>query len=637
MRSSHTRSFSAIAARFPFLLLVAVSVLFAPGTSGQEVNARLEPTSVQYGAPVMLVLEIEGDQPAIPDLSVLERDFNIVDRRSQRSTSVINNRRSARQQLTLTLIPRRSGELEVPPISIGGSSTPPLRLSVTDAPPPDAYQPVAEQPAPAVEPVAASEAAPQTDAVASTTESAAASVEISVEPDRARAGAQVVLTARVYTEDSVVRSQLRDPQVENAVVLPLGEDRYEAPREGERRSVYERRYALFPLAAGRVEIEPLVFEGWARGGASGGSGFPTLETPVRAASEALGVEVLPPAPGEETADWLPARSVALVESGPSTYRVRTGQPLERRITLRADGLMSRSLPAIDIDVPYQITESRREPRLWDERRPQGVIGTRQEIILLNTQEPGSYRLPPLRMAWWNTVTERWETAMLPARELVVTPAAFSDSTAAPGGLAAPLAPWPPPVDSVETEAPDEQALQRPREAGDAQPATRDTGSRERSSGYWLTGLFAIAWIVTAAAWWRSRRPTSPRAPARPPAEGEPEPEPRDPLTEALTRVRSAYDAADAPGARDALLEWGALVLPESPPSNLARLAQRSPEPLRGQILMLERAFFSPRPLPWERQRVWEHMRHFEPAPVDEPASFRRAKPLRRRREDRETS
>lgn len=637
MRSSHARSYSVIAGRFSFLLPVAVLALFAPGIFGQEVRARLEPTSVEYGAPVMLVLEIEGDQPFTPDLSVLERDFDVVDRRTQRSTSVINGRRSARQQLTLTLIPKRSGEIEAPPISIGGSSTPPLRLSVTGAPPPNAYQPAAGHTAPAVEPAAAPEAAPQIDAGASTTQSAAASVEISVEPDRARAGAQVVLTARVYTDDSVVRSQLRDPQVENAVVLPLGEDRYEAPREGERRSVYERRYALFPMGAGRVEIEPLVFEGWARGGASGGSGFPTLETPVRAASEALSVEVLPPASGQETAEWLPARSIALVESGPSTYRVRTGQPLERRIALRADGLMSRSLPAIDIDVPYQITESRREPRLWDERRPQGVIGTRQEIILLTAQEPGSYRLPPLRMAWWNTATERWETAMLPARELVVTPAAFSDSTAAPGGLAAPLAPWSPPVGTAQTEAPDEQALQRPREAGDAHPATQDAGSREGSSWVWLTGLFAMAWILTAAAWWRSRRPNSPRAPARPRTAAEPEPEARDPLTEALARVRSAYDAADAPGARDALIEWGALVLPESPPSNLARLAQRSPEPLRGQILMLEQAFFSPKPLPWERQRVWEHMRHFEPAPVDEPASFRRAKPLRRRREDKGAS
>ena len=40
-----------------------------------------------------------------------------------------NGRRSERYLLTLTLLPRRSGLLEVPPIPFGDSSTPPLRLT----------------------------------------------------------------------------------------------------------------------------------------------------------------------------------------------------------------------------------------------------------------------------------------------------------------------------------------------------------------------------------------------------------------------------------------------------------------------------------------------------------------------------
>jgi hypothetical protein len=71
-------------------------------------------------------------------------------------------------------------------------------------------------------------------------------------------------------------------------------------------------------------------------------------------------------------------------------------------------------------------------------------------------------------------------------------------------------------------------------------------------------------------------------------------------------------------------------LPEDPPSNLARLAQRCHEPLRGHILMLEQAFFSPRPLPWSQHPVWQALGHFDPAPADEPATFRRPKALRRR-------
>jgi hypothetical protein len=618
-------------------MLVALLLLAPPAAPAEQVTARLETTAVQYGEPVSLVIEVEGDTSAGPDLSVLTRDFEIADRRSQRSVSIVNGQRSARYQLTITLIPRRTGELEVPPIPVGETATLPLQLTVSEAVAGTSYEGARMQQTPPSDPVmptqapASAQKANQQNEPLKTEEGIpAAVVEISAEPSQVRVRSQVVLTARVYTDDSVLRSQLRDPQIPNATVLPLGEDRYEAPWNGERRSVYERRYALFPISAGRLKIEPVILEGWARGDESQGTGFPPRERPVRAASEPLSVEVLPAAASTDGAAWLPARSLTLTESGPETYRVRAGQPLERRISLRADGLMSRSLPPVTVDAPYQLGKSNREPRLWDERRPQGVIGTRQEVIVLTAHEPGQYRLPPLRLQWWNTGTGRWETAMMPARELVVTPAAFADTgSASPPTVErwSPSAPFESPVATPAHPTLPEPAVETEADKG-PQPEAKPGGSR---LWIWLTGAFALAWLATMAALWRNRRPSATAEPvvATRPA---PEPvlEPQDPLTEALANVRSAYEADDAAGARDALLAWGALVLPEAPPSNLARLAQRCPEPLRGQILMLEQAFFSPQPLPWERQRVWEHMRHFEPAPAEEPASFRRSKPLRRR-------
>jgi hypothetical protein len=102
------------------------------------------------------------------------------------------------------------------------------------------------------------------------------------------------------------------------------------------------------------------------------------------------------------------------------------------------------------------------------------------------------------------------------------------------------------------------------------------------------------------------------------------------LQDAIAEVRRAYEAGSAGEARNALLAWAGLVLPASPPSNLARLAQRCREPLRGEILTLEQAFFSPKPLSWDRLPVWERLAGFEPLPEEEPASFRQKKPLRRK-------
>jgi hypothetical protein len=608
-----------------------------------ELSAHLEPNQVAEGEAVLFILEIEGDAPPVPDLSPLEQDFHIADRRSQRSVSVVNGRRSSRYQLTLTLVPRRSGALEVPPIPVGDATTRPLSLHVS-APPSGAVKRVFPEPVEVrIETQSASAAPPDPPQIARVDESSAADgqtpaaiVECSAEPSQVRLKEQVVLTVRVLMDDSILRSQLRDPQIPNADVLPLGEDRYSAPVNGAHRNVYERRYALFPHAPGTMEVAPFVFEGWERDETNQATGFPPRQRPVYATSNSLSVEVLPQVTPEGDARWLPARNITLAESGPETYQVTTGEALERRISVRADGLISRSLPALSIDVPYQINESRQQPRLWDERRPQGVIGTRQEVFTLLTQEPGYYRLPPISLKWWNTDADRWEISQLPARNLVVTPAAFADV----GGTRSPtttnLKQWSESAPAASSPPAPITPESRERTV-ETQPTIRGNGEEASSLWVWLTAAFALGWLGTTAAWWRNRRRTAGHEAHAVHAEGEPVPEPADPLTTIIRQVRSAYEAGDAAGARNALLEWGGTVLPDGPPSNLARLAQRCPEPLRGQILLLEQAFFSPQPVHWERQRVWEHMRSFEPLPAAEPASFRRAKPLRRRTSTRNAS
>ena len=103
----------------------------------------------------------------------------------------------------------------------------------------------------------------------------------------------------------------------------------------------------------------------------------------------------------------------------------------------------------------------------------------------------------------------------------------------------------------------------------------------------------------------------------------------DPLVAAIAAVQRAYAAGDAATARDALLAWAALALPDQPPANLALLAKRCQEPLRSDILLLEQTFFSPRPVDWNHHQTWEHLPNFVPLPPEQPVSFRRKKPLHR--------
>ena len=420
--------------------LVCLLFLLSPTASAAGVSARVDRSAISLDETVQLVLESDGESGSRPDLSVLAPDFEIVDRRVSHSISVIGGQRSERHTLILRLRPRRIGELRIPPVPFGDTATDSLRLSV--APPPRISEPMAQKPAP----VGTHDLAP----------SPAALLEADLEPPKGYIGQQLVLTAKVFMDGPMTGSRLHDPQIPNARILPLGEDHYQADRDGRSYRVYERRYALFPRNPGRLEIGSLLYEGWvpATGETNPGLGYASPGEQVKARSEVLVGEVLPPPGGADKDSWLPARSLSLSESGPETYRVQAGQPIERRISLRADGIMARDLPALAVQAPHQLAAQHRKAGLWDERLPEGVIGNRQEVVVLSAREPGHYRLPPLSLEWWNTTTKRWETAVLPARDLVVSAMFTGDSGLSAQGPVARRQPWQQPAlaDLEETAA-----------------------------------------------------------------------------------------------------------------------------------------------------------------------------------------
>ncbi|MES9847869.1 MAG: BatD family protein, partial [Candidatus Thiodiazotropha sp.] len=112
------------------LLVILLLLLSSPVDA--KVGASLSSNTTGLDQPVRLILQMEGEQEMTPDLSELERLFEIVGRSTQQSISIINGKMSAKRSLTLTLLPRQTGSLEIPPIRIGNESTEALVLEVTE-------------------------------------------------------------------------------------------------------------------------------------------------------------------------------------------------------------------------------------------------------------------------------------------------------------------------------------------------------------------------------------------------------------------------------------------------------------------------------------------------------------------------
>lgn len=145
----------------------------------------------------------------------------------------------------------------------------------------------------------------------------------------------------------------------------------------------------------------------------------------------------------------------------------------------------------------------------------------------------------------------------------------------------------------------------------------------------IPGVMGLIWKWRQR-WQRVNRNRCPQdRPRSPPSPTPPTSFQADPLVTAITAVQRAYAAGNAATARDALLAWAALALPDQPPANLALLAKRCQEPLRSDILLLEQTFFSPRPVDWNHRQTWELLPDFVPLPPEQPVFFRQKIPLRR--------
>jgi len=546
------------------LLICVLSLLLLPISARASVTARLSQQTTSLDQPVRLTLESDGDQEPSPDLSVLDQDFEILARASQQSISIINGRMSAKRSLILTLLPKRAGDLTIPPIPFGDQATQALSLTVSEQPSPPPSQ-----------------------------DRQLARVELSLNKARAYPEEEVILTLKLYQAPGVRGERLDElrPSLPDTHLQLLNETEYTTEEDGALYRVLERSYALFAYQAGDLEIAPVGFVG-----RSGGSAFFSLfDDPfgngarparlVRASSNPVSLKVEPVPAAFAGSHWLPAKNLQLLETGLDTSQpMLAGKPLTRRIMLLADGLMSNQLPAIAQTLPKDIKPYEERPQLNDTTGRTGISGSRQSTITLMPTRAGHYTLPAIEIPWWNTETDQQEVARLPAVELDILP--NPDATDIP----------PQTVRNDRAEVSPPQAVP----ATDQPVAAFD--SPRGPSISWLVWLLGGAWLATLLAWWlvhrRSRGKVDLMPEARPAVSSS---EQRQAIEAIKDAMGQAYARSDAEAAREAWLKWAQLIWPEQPPNNLTRLAKRVDPRLSQAVIALEKALYSPgRESDWNR-------------------------------------
>ncbi len=558
-------------------------LLFLSGLAqGAQIRVETDRGDVAADENFQIVFSVEGDVDGEPDFSVLNKDFELLGTSQSRSVSIVNGKTSRTTRYLVNVLPRRGGELTIPPVRFGSDKSPQVKVLVKDS--------------------AAQGRSSATGADASVF------LEVFADEETPYVQQQVMLTVRIFSSISWREASLSEPEFEGGEVLvqKLGEDsRYQKQRAGKNWQVIERRYALFPQQSGEIRMQALNLRlripagRKKRRSAFGGGGFndPFFDDffsnqsyrnkVVR--SKPIALQVKPVPADYSGGQWLIARDIRLEESWSDDLdKLKTGEPVTRTLAIVADGVTLGQLPDLEMVEIDGLRIYPDEPVAREQATGAGILSTSSRKFAIIPVRSGDYRIPAIALKWWNSETDREEVARIPPRMIKV---AGSARVAAPP---APVAP-----ESV-TEKPSGKT-------GPVQEALSPAVSPAADTDKWLLAgavLFLALWLITLVLFLRQKQ----RASASSREESEAMPAVAANAKAAWKTLHESVEKGDAAEMRKALLKLAPVVWPEQPPRSLEAMAQRVGEPLSGELQNLSRVLYAGEKIAWDGLRIEEGMK-----------------------------
>lgn len=354
------------------------------------IQANLDASQIELGQQVRLTLTYDPHEAhSIPNLTALRADFAILATEQSMSYTVLNGQAQSVGQWSIVLEPKHEGSIIIPAISLGNLQSEPLQLNVSP---------------PTTTAVQSPQAAPQSD-------SEKPQLLVKVEPMQPYLHQEVVYKVQLLNRDRLYNVRYQPPQVENAVLMTLGEQEYQTTINGVPYHVDEQRYAIFPQKSGALKIKPPILQATL---------FQTFPEDLRLVAQPKTLAVQPLPSGQSLATWLPSKMVRLQETYDSAeIKFSPGATLTRTIRLQAQGLVSQLLP----NLPAQTGKG------WHAYADKSILDNeiRQDVLWGNATvkltyvftRPGHFTIPAVKVPWFDVKTQQVKIAELPAKSLQI--------------------------------------------------------------------------------------------------------------------------------------------------------------------------------------------------------------------------
>ena len=367
-----------------FLLFATAKTALA-----SELIASVDRTEIGQQEVVVLQLRFNGRMGfSSPEWSVLEKDFEIVRQNRSTNISTVNGNMQTVTEWSITLSPKRLGQITIPAFRYKGSVSQPISIKVT----------------------------------ASSQNNQQSNQEFyfknSITQGPYYVQQQVIYTEQLFYTINHNNPVLSELDIDNARVELIQEPKPSIQViNGKRVGVYERRFAIFPEKSGELIIPAPTF----RADIVNRRDFFGRGRLARAIGSTQKISVLPIPDSYPNAPWIPAQSLVISEQQDTatSQQWTLGQPITRTLTMQTTGLLANQVPAIPLlEVPqlrYYPEQSSEDNQVVDN----GVISTVTQAVAIIPTEVGTIQLPEISVPWWNLETQKVEYAKVPAREIEI--------------------------------------------------------------------------------------------------------------------------------------------------------------------------------------------------------------------------
>lgn len=480
-----------------------IALLLGLASSLQAVaqpRASVDRNVVVEGDSLTLTIQTDDTGGDAPNYSALQNDFEVYGSSQSTRRSLSNGRLQSSTEWQVTLVPKRSGTLTIPPLPVAGTTTQPLAIRVT-----------------------------ATSDAARTEAPEAVFMEAQLDRKSAYVQQQVILTVRVFRAIELDNMQLSEPSFDNASVRKISETSFQREINSATYLVYELSYAIFPQQAGDLTVPELVFNAVQPVTRRTMFDFPGQGRRLRKMTPQLHLKVKPIPKTFTGPVWLPAKNLTLSQNWSNTApTVNIGDSVTRKITIEADGLLAAQLPALEAPQLDNAKVYNDQPTLDDQQSANGVRGKRTDNMAVLPNRAGELQLPELRVTWWDVDSDTQKVATLQPETLHITggsqPAATAASGLAPAAAPAPLA--------------------------TAEPVPPSVAAGTNRWWQLATLLLALAWLTTLYFNWRLRQRL--RTPLRSAASPAP---PEADEGAAFDQLKETCRTGDPAAARAALNTW----------------------------------------------------------------------------------